>query len=66
MDEDDRQNIEEAVIRREMIRLVAQGEAVYDPETDRYAPRRVVEQEVARGEAEYDPETGRYRRLRGG
>ena len=51
-----------AQIRREMVRLVAEGKAVYDPETDRYAPRHVVDEEVARGEATYNPETGVYRK----
>ncbi len=51
-------------IRRTLIKMVAQGEAVYDPETDRYAPRHVVAAEVSRGEATYDPETGIYRRTR--
>jgi hypothetical protein len=52
-----------ARIRRAMMRLVTQGKAVYDPETDRYAPRHVVDKEVARGEATYDPETGIYRKI---
>ena len=52
----------EAMIRRELIRLIARREAVYDPETDRYAPRHVVDEEVAWGEAVYEPETGVYRR----
>ncbi len=53
-----------AEIRRTLIKMVTQGEAVYDPETDRYAPRHVVDAEVSRGEATYDPETGIYRRTR--
>ncbi len=59
--------IEQAVkveLRRTLIKMVAQGEAVYDPETDRYAPRHVVDAEVSRGEATYDPETGVYRGTR--
>ena len=56
----------EAQIRRELIKLGARGEAVYDPATNRYAPRSVVDQEVARGEAVYDPASGLYRRIRVG
>jgi hypothetical protein len=41
---------------------VDEGKAVYDPETDRYAPRRVVDEKVARGEATYNTETGVYRK----
>ncbi len=51
-------------VRRTLIQMVAQGEAVYDPETDRYAPRHVVDAEVSRGESTYDPETGIYHRTR--
>ncbi len=53
-----------ASISRELMRMAARGEAVYDPETDRYAPRHVVDAEISRGEATYDPETGIYRRTR--
>lgn len=55
-----------AEISRELMRMAARGEAVYDPQTDRYAPRSVVDEEVSRGEATYDPQTGVYRRRQEG
>ena len=50
-----------AVIGRELIRMINRGEAVYDPETKRYTPRRVVDEEVARGEDCASPPVGRAR-----
>ena len=58
----DKEREMKAEMIRELLRMVARGEMVYDPQTNTYAPRHVVDEEVSRGEAAYDPRTGAYRR----